>query len=95
MKNKLGISHLIRMKSIVRNEVKKYINENKHLLITDDAYNVNCGLKPRLVVRAVEQACKECRRQEDISGSKNINNCYLSIFTYGSKYATDYLNRIK
>ena len=84
----------IKIKKIVRSEIDKYINENKHLLSTDDAYNINCGLKPRIVVNSIAKACRECKKGGYVK-HENSNDCYLRIFEYGTKYATKYLSKLK
>lgn len=81
------------IKNAIKEKIETYINENKHLFQTDDVYNVNCGLKPRLVAEAVAIGCQECKKN-NLSETKDPNKCYLEIFEFGMHYATDHITKI-
>jgi len=79
------------IKKTIKNNIKKYVDENTHLFKSDSAYVINCQLKPRLAANAVETSCQERR---NCGPDKKINSadCYKNFFIFAITFAAKYIN---
>lgn len=71
--------------------IKIYIDSNIYLFKTDDDFNIQCGLKPRLIDMAVQDACIECRKVGLTRNFKNEDD-YNKLFDLAMKFAVYYLS---
>lgn len=77
----------------IKNEIKKYIDENIYLFKTDAPYILQCHLKPRLIANAIQEGASVCKKKGLFKECKE--ECYKEIFTFGLKFASEYLNSKK
>jgi len=80
-----------KIQPIVENSIKEYIDKNEYLFRTDTDYEVECGLKPRLVYLATENACSELKNK---GLTKDFNNAhdYNKLTQMALSYAVYYMN---
>ncbi len=80
-----------KVQKLIEKTIKNYIDENIHLFKTDTPFVIACGLKPRLIDLAVQEACLKCKEKGLIVKSNNIEECN-KFFDFAAKYAIYYMS---
>jgi len=81
----------------MKENIKKYIDENAYLFRTDTVHTVQFHLKPRIVAQSVENSCLRCRRKICTLSKCKDYKCsdkkiLKSNFTKGMHFAIKYIN---
>lgn len=79
-------------KLTLKKYITKYIDKNRYLFSTDDAYVINCQLKPRIVSKAVENGFYRCTKENSLSRDEK-DPYYQKLFNYGMCFAIKYINK--
>lgn len=73
----------------IKKTIKKYIDANSYLLMSDDSYTKYCHLIPRLVSNAVETACSQCNKKRLLDNQKDTE--MKKIYFYAQDQAIEYI----
>lgn len=83
----------------MKENIKKYIDDNAYLFKTDTIHTVQLHLKPRMVSQSVENSCIACKKNVCIMdrcknySNRNEKRILKSNFTEGMKFAIKYINK--
>lgn len=80
----------VKIRQTIKSQIKKYIESNLYLLKSDNAYIVNCQLKPRLCNEAIQHACEYCVKNKILDKKMPAAN-WEKIFEICCHEAMDFL----